>query len=56
MYHLEDDTFVSKYGNICVLKPDGFYDTEFMTSVYPIKEDVSKNLIKLSIIYDDFIK
>lgn len=52
MYHLEDDIFVSKDGNICVLKPDGFYDTEFMTPVYPINKDVSKNLIKLSI-YDD---
>ena len=52
MYHLEDDIFVSSDGNICVLKADGFYDTELMTSVYPINEDVSKNLIKLSI-YDD---
>ena len=52
MYHLEDDIFLSKDGNICVLKADGFYDTEFMTSVYPINENTSKNLIKLSI-YDD---
>ena len=52
MYHLEDDIFVSSDGNICILKADGFYDTEFMASVYPINEDVSKNLIKLSI-YDD---
>ncbi len=52
MYHLEDDIFVSSDGNICVLKADSFYDTEFMTSVYPINENTSKNLIKLSI-YDD---
>lgn len=52
MYHLEDDIFVSSDGNICILRDDGFYDTEFMTSVYPINEDTSKNLIKLSI-YDD---
>lgn len=52
MYHLEDDIFVSSDGNICVLKADSFYDTELMTSVYPINEDVGKNLIKLSI-YDD---
>lgn len=52
MYHLEDDIFVSSDGNICILKADGFYDTELMTSVYPIDENTSKNLIKLSI-YDD---
>lgn len=55
MFHLEDNIYVSEDGEICTLEADGFYETSFRTSAFPISEETSKNLVMMTIYNDDEI-
>jgi hypothetical protein len=51
MYKIEDNIYVSRNGEICLLTATGFEDTDYQTAITNIDENISKNLIK-STIYD----
>lgn len=56
MYQVEDNIYVSEDRQICVLNPDGFYGTDYVTSLPLINEEIATNLVKLSIYdYDDLV-
>lgn len=51
MYKVEDNIYVSQYGEICILNQFGFEDTDYQTAITNIDENIPKNLVK-STIYD----
>jgi len=60
MFHIEDNIFVSKYGDISIFNNGKFYNTDYRTILKLINVNIPVNLVKLTLfnkkelIYNDY--